>query len=124
MITACKTHGVPELVFRGETTGLWVEFKNHDAEMRKKLQKTEDLEKTPIETPMKPSEVTILKEIEDQMALKVTLKVLELLILNPKMILPELAQQIDKSERTVKRMLKKLQKEGYLKRIGPDKGGH
>ena len=73
---------------------------------------------------MKPLEVSILQEIKDQMALKVTLKILELLILNPKMIIPELAQQIDKSKRTIKRMLKKLQKEGYLKRIGSDKGGH
>ena len=116
----------------GETTGLWVEFKNHDAEMRKKLQKTEVSAKTPLKTPMKPSEMAVLQEIRDQMtqkmALKTTqkmaLKTLELLILNPKITISELAQKTDKSERTVKRMLQKLQKEEYLKRIGPDKGGY
>ena len=148
MKTACKNYGVPEPVFQGETTGLWVEFKNHDSEMRKKLQKTKVLEKTPIETHMKPSEIATLQAIKDQMSLKMSqkmslkmsqkmsqkmslkmsqkmsLKTLELLILNPKMTILELAQQVDKSGRTVKRILHKLQKEGYLKRIGPDKGGY
>ena len=53
IITACKNYGVPEPIFQGETTGLGVEFKNHDAEMRKKLQKTKVLEKTPKKTHMK-----------------------------------------------------------------------
>ena len=124
MITVCKKHGVSKPIFSGETTGLWVEFKNHDAEMRKKLEETKILEKNPLKT----KEIGILKEIEKRMSLKMSVKVsvkmLELLILNPKITIPKLAKEIDKSERTVNRILKKLQKEGYLKRVGPDKGGY
>jgi len=36
----------------------------------------------------------------------------------------ELALQIGLSESGIKKQLKKLQAEGILKRIGPDKGGH
>ena len=103
MITACKTYGVPEPVFRGETDGLWVEFKNHDAEMRKKLQKTEVLEKTPIKTPI---------------------KILEILALNLNMTISELAQKIDKSESATWRAVRNLRKSGHLKRVGSKKGGY
>ena len=40
------------------------------------------------------------------------------------MTVTELMQQIDKSESAIKRAIKKLQREGYLKRVGPDKGGY
>ena len=35
-----------------------------------------------------------------------------------------MAQIIKVTERSVERNIQKLQKEGKLKRIGPDKGGH
>ena len=145
MITACKTYGVPEPVFRGETDGLWVEFKNHDTEMRRKLQKTEVLEKTPPKTPPKPPKTlpktppkplktlpktppkTPLKtpsKTPPKTPLKTPTKILSLLALNKHMTITELMQDIGKSKSAVKRAIQKLQKEGYLKRLGPKKGGH
>ena len=167
MITACKIYGVPEPVFRGETDGLWVEFKNHDAEMRKKMQKTEVLKKTPLKTtpktplkttpktplkttpktplkttpktplkttpktPLKTTPKTPLKttpktplKTTPKTPLKTPEKILSLLSINKYMTVTELMQNIDKSESAIKRAIQKLQKEGRLKRFGPDKGGH
>ena len=66
MITACRSHGVSEPVFRGETTGLWVEFKNHDIKINKKLRKIKKLEKTEQKTPIEtPIETLIETPIEN-----------------------------------------------------------
>ena len=54
---------------------------------------------------------------------KMTLKLFKFLIKNPDLTIPELAIKISKSESTIKRKLRKLQQEGYLKRIGAKKGG-
>ena len=53
-----------------------------------------------------------------------TMKILEILNVNPKATIPELVRQTAKSESAVWRIIKKFQNEGYLKRVGPDKGGH
>ena len=74
----------------------------------------------------------ILKEIEAQMTgqmslkmnLKTPLKILELLLFNPSITIPELAQKIDKPRSKTKRAVHRLQQLGYLKRIDPDKGGY
>ena len=94
---------------QGETTGLWVEFKNHDAEMRKKLQKTKVLEKTPIETTIETPMKTTMKNQKTHM------KILETIALNPNITIPALAKQFDRSESAVWRSIQKLQKEAYLK---------
>ena len=73
------------------------------------LEKT--MEKTPIETPI-------------ETPIKTPIKVLKILALNPNITIPELAQQIDKSESATWRTVRKLQKEGRIKRIGSKKGGH
>ena len=51
-------------------------------------------------------------------------KTLELVRQNSLITISELAQQTGLSEPGIKKHLKKLQQQGLLKRIGPDKGGH
>ncbi|MEA1928767.1 MAG: winged helix-turn-helix transcriptional regulator, partial [Candidatus Auribacterota bacterium] len=51
-------------------------------------------------------------------------KILALLFLNPQLTISELAQRINRSNSAIERAIRKLQKSGRLKRIGPDKGGH
>lgn len=42
----------------------------------------------------------------------------------PAITIPLLAQEIGITPRAVEKQIAKLQKEGLIKRIGPDKGGH
>jgi ATP-dependent DNA helicase RecG len=51
-------------------------------------------------------------------------KLVELFKANPALTIPELAEQMGKSERTVERAVRKLREVGRLKRVGPAKGGH
>ena len=89
--------------------------------------KTEVLEKTPLKTtpktPLKTTPKTPLKTTP-KTPLKTPEKILSLLSINKYMTVTELMQNIDKSESAIKRAIQKLQKEGRLKRFGPDKGGH
>jgi len=58
-------------------------------------------------------------------AQKITQKILELIKSNPKITRKELAQKIeDITEDGIKYNISKLKKEGRIKRIGSDKGGH
>jgi len=43
---------------------------------------------------------------------------------NSRITIAELAKQLDVTEKTIKRDIEKLKKEGKLKRVGPDKGGY
>ncbi|MDH4201155.1 MAG: winged helix-turn-helix transcriptional regulator [Spirochaetia bacterium] len=43
---------------------------------------------------------------------------------NPKITIDELAVKLQKSRRTITRVIKKLQEEGIISRIGSDKAGH
>jgi ATP-dependent DNA helicase RecG len=51
-------------------------------------------------------------------------KIAALLRENPGLSIPELAEQLGKSESAIERAVRKLRKTGQLKRIGPAKGGH
>ena len=51
-------------------------------------------------------------------------KILGIIRLNKYTTRAELAQQLRLSESGVKKQLRKLQRDGLLRRIGPDKGGH
>jgi ATP-dependent DNA helicase RecG len=51
-------------------------------------------------------------------------KILEAILQNNTITIPELSILIGITERSIERNLQKLQKEGILKRIGPAKGGH
>ena len=48
----------------------------------------------------------------------------KLIRLNPKITLEELADQLNKSRRTISRIIKKLQDDGIISRIGSDKAGY
>ena len=67
-------------------------------------------------------------EMTPKMAPKPILKtpeqILSLLAQNQNMTVPDLMNKIGKSARTIKRVIKKLQQESRLKRIGPNKGGY
>lgn len=43
---------------------------------------------------------------------------------NPKITMDEFAMSLNKSRRTVTRIIKKLQNEGIISRVGSDKTGH
>lgn len=51
-------------------------------------------------------------------------RILSLLAGTPTLSIPDLAQQIGKSESAIERAIRKLREAGRLARIGPDKGGH
>ena len=51
-------------------------------------------------------------------------KILEMLRENPKLTTAGLAQAVDISSKGVEKQLAHLKREGLLRRIGPDKGGH
>ena len=50
-------------------------------------------------------------------------KIIKLMLFNKYITTPELAKLIEITERSVERNIKKLRKQGKLKRIGPNKGG-
>jgi len=55
---------------------------------------------------------------------KTSQKIIELIEQNPAITIAELAQKLGISSRAVKFHLSALKKEGIIKRVGPDKGGH
>ena len=55
---------------------------------------------------------------------KVSEKILWLIKDNPEISANELAYIVNRSSRTIERTIAKLKKEGRIKRIGSDKGGH
>ena len=111
MQKACVAYGAPEPKIRGSESHIQVEFKNHDADMAEKLAKKAVLQDTGGKTPLKTH-------------MKTHMKILEILSSNPDITIAELARYIDKSESAVWRAIQKLQKEEYIKRVGPDKGGY
>ena len=55
---------------------------------------------------------------------KSTQKILELIAENPKVTTQEMADSIGIIRRSVAKHIKKLQEQGIIRRVGPDKGGH
>ncbi|WP_027359919.1 Fic family protein [Desulforegula conservatrix] len=65
-----------------------------------------------------------LSKTSVKMSGKTSVKIIEELSLNRLLTIPELAEKIGVTARSIERNLKKLQDEGRLRRIGPAKGGH
>ena len=63
-------------------------------------------------------------EMSVESSVKSSVKILNLLRKNREMTIPELSEQIGITTRAIEKNIRKLQDEGILKRIGPDKGGH
>jgi ATP-dependent DNA helicase RecG len=57
-------------------------------------------------------------------SVKSSVKILDLLRLNPQTTIPEISKEIGMTTRGVEKNIKKLQENGRLRRVGPDKGGH
>ena len=112
----CKDYGVPAPTLSGTKSSFRVQFKNH-GDISVCLDK---ISKRAIEKMTGKSR----KKTLPQMTLKTPEKVLSLLALKKDITILELIQQIGKSKSAIKRVIQKLQKEGRLKRIGPNKGGH
>jgi ATP-dependent DNA helicase RecG len=55
---------------------------------------------------------------------KTSVKILELVKINPQITIPELATNVGISIRTIERNIQKLQKESILKRVGGANGGY
>ena len=55
---------------------------------------------------------------------KTSEKIIELILQNASITIPEMTSKIGITERSIERNIRKLQAEDKLKRIGPAKGGH
>src|SRR3989339_535713 len=65
-----------------------------------------------------------LEKVSVKTSVKTSVKILELLAANPTMTMAEIASIVGKTVRAIEMASSKLIKEGKLRRIGPDKGGH
>ncbi len=92
---ACKEAHLAAPIFIERSGGILVELQQ------------ETTQKTPVKTPVKTPDA-VLQTLSEQ----------------PTLTLREVAEQIDKSLSAVERAAKKLRKEGKLKYVGPQKGGH
>lgn len=57
-------------------------------------------------------------------SVKSSMKIIELMKENPKITIPMMAETLRLTTRAVEKNVAKLQAEGIVKRIGPDKGGY
>ena len=64
------------------------------------------------------------EKTREKMSEKMSENILWLIKDNPEISAKELAYIVNRSSRTIERAIAKLKKEGRIKRIGPDKGGH
>jgi ATP-dependent DNA helicase RecG len=104
----CLEQGYPAPQFRHETTGLWVEFPFPV------VAPTEVLGVTP--------ETSVKNSVKN--SVKTPVEILRRLEANPAMTLAQVAAEINKTPRTVELAASRLVKEGKLRHVGPQKGGH
>ena len=69
---------------------------------------------------MRENEEGVYQDVVDE----TTQKILELIRANPAISTEELAEKCALTRDGVNYQIRKLKKDGYLVRIGPDKGGH
>jgi ATP-dependent DNA helicase RecG len=102
----CREYGIESPIYDFEMSGLMVTFNANPQHLEAALGE-QAAQKSPVKTPV-----------------KTPVKILQLLNTNPSMTLTEVAVSIGKSLRAVERASVKLVKEGRLKHVGPQKGGH
>lgn len=111
----CLEQGYPAPRFSYKSSGLWVEFPFPDVAPAKVVGSKEDglggLSKTSVRTSVKTS-------------VKTPVEILRLLEANPSMTLAQVAAEINKSLRAVELASSELVKEGKLRHVRPQKGGH
>ncbi|TKY91836.1 MAG: winged helix-turn-helix transcriptional regulator [Candidatus Methanomarinus sp.] len=62
--------------------------------------------------------------VPEETSVKTSVKILEAIKSNDRITIPELAETIGVTTRSIERNIQNLQQNGKLVRIGPDKGGH
>ncbi len=62
--------------------------------------------------------------VPEETSVKTSVKIVEAIKTNDRITIPELAEIVDVTERSIERNIQNLQQNGKLVRIGPDKGGH
>ena len=98
IIDLCVSVGLPKPVFDTSNGGLQIEF---------------------IPNPEKKE-----SKVKEKTSGKTSGKIISILIINPDATIPQMAEQIGISERSIERNLQNLQKDKKIDRIGPAKGGH
>jgi len=71
-----------------------------------------------------PKEQVLSQESSEKGSEKSSEKILKLLSATPQMTIIQLANQLGISTRAVEKQIAKLRERGFLKRIGPAKGGY
>ena len=106
-----KHYGQDIFYFSNSITRIFLKFdKSMEAAAVKKGVK-ESVKKTNLKTVLKTN-------------LKTDLKIVEVLKQNPKISVPQLAEELKLSISGVKWNLKNLKEQSKIRRVGPDKGGH
>jgi len=100
IINLCVSSGLPQPIFNTGFGGLQIEFvpRPEDSEMG--------------------------ENVRVKTSVKTSVKIIQLLISKSEVTIPEMAEQIGISERSIERNLRSLQKSKKIERIGPDKGGY
>ena len=104
-----RTVGLPEPEFDYDANGLMVLFKGKPVEASEKV--AEEWRENG-------------GEMAGKVAVKTSVKILELVKSNPEITVPEIAARVSISVRTIERNIQKLQKDNLLKRVGGANGGH
>lgn len=71
-----------------------------------------------------PDHTSGSQETTEKSSQKSSQKILELVVADDKITTQEMANKLGISRRAVAKAIAKMQSEGILRRVGPDKGGH
>lgn len=95
---ACHEAGAPEPRIEYEPGDLWIEFL------------------------FPPEYLAVIPATSGER--KMSGKIVQLMLAKPDITTPELAQQLNRTERTIERLINQLKTAEIVRRIGPAKGGH
>lgn len=103
----CRKHDIPDPNFDFEMSGLMITFHANPSHIEAAGSQTAGRIKASVKTSVKTS-----------------VKILQLLEVNPNLTLADVAKEVGRSLRAVELASSKLVKEGRLRYVGPQKGGH
>lgn len=106
----CQAHGIATPKYEFDKSGLMMTFRANPEHLQKTV-RGEKFGGSSVKTRVKTR-------------VKTQVKILQVLAANPRMTLADVAVEIEKSVSAVERASTKLVKEGRLKYVGPQKGGH
>ena len=98
IINACKEEGLPEPLFEENSGGMLVTLFNN---------KLPAAQGSNVKSRVKSRE-----------------KVIELIVQNPSITVPDIASSLDMSIAGIEKIIRSLKQQKSLRRVGPDKGGH